>query len=499
MSGWPHLHMPAAGAAALALLSACSLAPEYEVPQTAAPVHYKESAPVTAPPGWQPASPQDAAPRGPWWRTFGDPQLDALEARLPEASQDLKLAIARYMQARAVAKRSRADLLPALGAGASAVRGRTSENVVSTLAGETSNTFDATLDLSWEIDLFGRLRNAYAAAEAEADASRGDLAATDLALQAELAMDYFALRGADATLKLLDDTVQAYDRALSLTRNRYDGGIAAAADVDRALSQLENARAQQAAVRLQRAQYEHAIAVLLGTPPSNFSLPVAPFVATPPVIDAGLPSTLLQRRPDIAAAERRVASANAQIGVARAAWFPVFGLGGSAGYRSVDDGNWLEASSRFWSLGPSLSLPIFDGGARSAFREQAIAAHDEASAQYRQTVLIAYQEVEDNLAALNHLADESASDQRAAEAAERALSHADARYRAGVADYVEVTTLQTAALDAQRAALDASVRRTVAAVQLVRALGGGWNPAGRLPGELADNGGGRQALAGGAP
>jgi NodT family efflux transporter outer membrane factor (OMF) lipoprotein len=459
-----------AGAVA-ALLSACSLAPKYEVPATQEVTQFKEAG------EWMPA---DAAsippPGGSWWQAFGDPKLDELQQQLKN-SMDLRAAVARFDQARAVARRARSDLFPSVDVNASATRGRNSGNTrQSSGVIATGNDYVASADLTWEIDLFGRLRNASAAAGNRAQASAADLAAIDLALRAELATDYFSLRGADAELKLLEDTVRAYDRAYELTSNRYQGGIAAATDVDQAETQRQDARAQLASVRLQRAQLEHAIAVLVGQPPSHFAVEAAPFIGEPPPIGTGLPSSLLLRRPDIATAERAVAAANAEIGVARAAWFPVFVLGGSGGYEATTSAAWFEAPSRFWSAGPSAQLPLLDFGGRVALNRQARALYEESVANYRQAALTAYQEVEDNLAALHHLADEVTADEAAAASAQRSAYHADRRYAAGVADYLEVASTQTAALQAQRSALEARVRRMNAAVGLVRALGGGWTP-----------------------
>ncbi|HVY82470.1 MAG TPA: efflux transporter outer membrane subunit [Steroidobacteraceae bacterium] len=457
--------------ASAALLSACSLAPRYEKPVVPEPETYKEAG------EWMQATSADAIPRGSWWEAFGDAKLNELQQQLREGSYDLQAAIARFEQARAVARRARSDLFPTLDAQASGVRARSSANAPrSSGTPVTGNDYIAGVSLSWEIDLFGRLRNAARAAGNRAQASAADLAGVDLALRAELAADYFALRGADAEVKLLEDTVQAFDRAYELTKNRYEGGIAAATDVDQAETQRQNARAQLASVRLQRAQLEHAIAVLLGLPPARFTLEPAPFVGEPPPIATGLPSALLLRRPDVAAAERAVAAANAEIGVARAAWFPVFVLGGSAGYEGTSSSSWFDAPSRFWSAGPTGQVPLLDFGGRSAVNRQARAAYDEAVATYKQTAVNAYREVEDNLAALRHLADEVAADDAAAASAQRSAYHADRRYAAGVADYLEVASTQTAALQAQRSALEARVQRMSAAIGLVRALGGGWTP-----------------------
>ncbi len=456
-----------------ALLGACSLAPRYQAPTPPDVVAYKELG------NWVPAAPAPAQSSQAWWSAFGDPGLSTLERSLDASNPDLHAAVARFQQAQAIARRAHSDLFPTVGAGASAARALGSANapLSSLLGGHTSpyNDFVATVDLSWEIDLFGRLRNSAAAAGAQAQASADDAAAVRLSLQAELASDYFSLRGADTTERLLIDAIGDYDRAFELTRNRYQQGAAAATDVEQADTQRQNARAQLAATQLQRAQLEHAIAVLLGELPSSFSLASGSLAGAPPPIAVGLPSTLLQRRPDVAGAERRMAAANAQIGVARAAWFPVFSLAGAAGYESVVAGSWLSAPSRLWSIGPSVQVPLLDAGARSALNRQARAAYEEAADDYRKVTLTAYQEVEDNLAGLHYLADQLHADQAAAVSAQSAAYHADQRYDTGVADYVEVTTTHTAALQAQRDSIDAQVAQLNAAVALVRATGGGWS------------------------
>ena len=455
-----------------ALLSACSLAPRYHPPATQEVSSFKEAG------DWMPARPTDAQPQSGWWEGFGDSQLNDLEKQLGEGNPDLGAAVARFVQAREIARRARSDVYPTLNADASARRARSSGNApLSSLLGHkpfTQNDFLAGFDLSWEIDLFGRVRNTAAAAGAQAQSSAADLAAVRLSLEAELATDYFSLRGADATVKLLEDTIQTYDRAYNLTRNRYQEGISAATDVDQADTQRQNARAQLAATRQERAQLEHAIAVLLGKIPSKFGLEPGSLAGTPPPVNEGLPSALLLRRPDVARAERAVAAANAQIGVARAAWFPVFTLTGAAGYESVLASSWFQAPSRFWSVGPSATVPLFDAGARSAMTRQAWAAYDEAVANYRKTALTAYQEVEDSLAALHYLADELEADQAETKSAQSSAYHADQRYDSGVADYVEVTTTHAAALQAQRDSITTRVAEFNATIALVRATGGGW-------------------------
>jgi NodT family efflux transporter outer membrane factor (OMF) lipoprotein len=470
----------AAGAGVLGatfLLGACSLAPRYAPPEAPKVTHFVEAG------DWMRAHPTDAAPRGTWWTAFEEPTLDDLEQRLSRSSPDLQAAVARLDQARAVALNARSEEFPTLDADASATRERSSGNApLASLRGNKSSAYDdfvGNLSFAWEVDLFGRLRNASAAARAEARASAADLSAAELALRAQLATDYFALRGADATTKLLEDAVRDYDRAYAITDNRYQQGIAAATDVEQADTLRQNARAQLAAVRLQRAQLVHAIAVMVGEPPSLFTIAPGPLAGSPPAFDPGLPSTLLERRPDVASAERAVAAANAQIGVARAAWFPVFSLSGAAGYESTVASTWLNAPSRFWSVGPAGSLPLLDAGARLAGDRQAWAVYDESVASYRKTTLVAYQEVEDSLVALHRLAEERTADEAAAVAAKRSAYHADQRYLAGVADYLEVASTHTAALQAERDALSARVAELQATIALVRATGGGWLDAAR--------------------
>lgn len=470
--------LPAALAAgAAAWMAACSLAPAYHPPETAPVERFAEAG------DWMPAHPADRQSRGNWWEAFEEPTLNDLEQRLSRSNPDLDAAVARYSEARAVALAARSAVFPTLDADASATRERSSGNAPLAAAAfggkpATYNDFVSGLALSWEIDLFGRLRNTAAAARAEAQSSAADLAAVELSLQAELATDYFSLRGADATTQLLEDAVKDYDRAYEVTRNRYQEGIAAATDVDQADTLRQNARAQLAAVQLERSQLLHAIAVLIGEIPSRFALPSGSLAAAPPPIDPGLPSTLLQRRPDVAQAERAVAAANAEIGVARAAWFPVFSLSAAAGYESTVASSWLTAPSKFWSVGPTGTLPLLDAGARIAGNRQAWAAYDEAVANYRKTTLTAYQEVEDSLAALHRNAEQQKADEAAAASASSSAHHADERYEAGVADYLEVTTTHTAALQAERDALSARVAELNAAVSLVRATGGGWAVAG---------------------
>jgi NodT family efflux transporter outer membrane factor (OMF) lipoprotein len=455
-------------------LAACSLAPVYVKPPTAPPPDsYKEAG------DWKPAQPADTQPRGPWWSVYRDSELDALEGQVTSSNQNLKAAFARLEQARAQMRYVRASYLPTITASASASRYRTSVNApqYSTVKPTTQNDLQLESDLSYEIDVFGRVRNSVAAARASAQASAADLAVVDLSLHSELAMDYFTLRSEDAQQALLDQTVSAYAAALQLAQNLYNGGAAPLSDVAQAQAQLETARTQDEDVRLRRAQTEHAIAVLVDQQASRFHLEPRPLPleVAPPPLDPGLPSALLERRPDVAAAERRVASANASIGVARAAGFPVFSLAASLGFESTHGSTWIDAPSTLWALGPGMLLTLFDGGRRHALTDQARAAYDEQVANYRTTVTVAYSEVEDWLAALRQLERENTSESAAVEATRTELEQANYRYRAGAATYLEVVVAENASLAAQLSAADIQARRMNASVLLVKALGGGWD------------------------
>ncbi len=455
------------------VLTGCSFAPAYVKPQAApAAGAYKESG------EWKTAQPQDDRGRGAWWRVFENPQLDALEAKAEDANQDLQASFARLQQARAVARIARADLYPTLSAGASATRARASVNSPTFPPGvrPVYNNFDLQADFSYELDLWGRVRNAAASAKAGRQASAADLATLRLSIQAELATDYYTLRAQDSQQVLLDQTVADYAESLQLTQNLYRGGGAPLADVAQAQAQLETARTQAADIRLQRAQSEHAIAVLVGENPSAFHADADPLPAqsAPPALDPGLPSSLLERRPDVAAAERRVAAANAAVGVARAAYFPVFSLAAAAGFDSTSASTWLNAPSRLWSAGPSAVLTVFDAGRHRAQSAQAKAVYDEQVADYRNTVLLAYREVEDNLAALRQLQQESGSETAAVAATATALKQAQYRYKAGLVTYLEVAASETTALQAQLSNVAIQLRRMNASILLVKALGGGW-------------------------
>lgn len=456
------------------LLGACSFAPHYSRPATEAPpAAYQEAA------GWKTAQPADDQSRGAWWEIYDDEQLNALEAQLTGANQNIKAALARLQQARAQTRIERSFLFPTLTVGPTATRSRQSLNgpAYSPARPATGNDFVLGADISYELDVWGRIRNSVASARASEQASAADLATLDLSTHAELANDYFTLRSQDTQQELLDKTATDYARALDLTQKLYDGGAAALADLDQAKAQLQTALTQASDMRLRRAQTEHAIAVLLGRSASTFHLDPQPLKldVVPPPIDPGLPSALLERRPDVAAAERRVAAANAQIGVARAAYFPVFSLAATAGFESMQTSNWITAPSEIWSVGPSAVLTVLDGGLHRAQSAQAHAAYDEQVANYRNSVLMAYQDVEDNLVALRQLQQESVSEAAAVAAAGGALEQAEYRYKAGIATYLEIVVAENAALAARLSAADIQVRRMVASVQLVKALGGGWS------------------------
>lgn len=452
---------------AAAALAGCSMAPEYRAPEMAVPTAYKEVA------GWAPATPVDDAPRGAWWAPFGDPVLDDLEKRAEAASPTLAAAFARYEQARAVARVNGSELFPSVIAGGSASRERVSGNrPLANGTAETYSNFEIDAALDYELDLWGRVRNSVKAGRADAEASAGDLASARLSLQAAVADAYFRLRGLDTEAELLRQTVDAFERAYELTAKRHDGGIASGIDVNRARTVLAEARAQISAIANRRVATEHELAALVGEVASGFS--VAPFAKPPaaPAMAAGLPSVLLQRRPDIAAAERRMYAANARIGVAKAAFFPTLTLGLDAGYQTTH-GALLEAPNSFWGLGPlSAVVSLFDGGRRKAQVALSRAEYDELAAGYRATVLTAFREVEDALAALRYLGTQLADQREAAEAAARTRDLALTRYRDGASDYLEVVVAQTAALDAERAVLTLETGRAQAAVALAKAIGG---------------------------
>ncbi len=473
--------------ASLALVSAaCAVGPNYQRPQAAVPPAYKEVSALEAASAdrWKAAHPSDDAARGKWWEVFGDAGLSALEEQVSVSNQTIAQAEAAFMAARAVARGARAGYVPNVGATASATR---SSGVVkgsappTSGAAATSTTYSAGVDLSWEVDVFGRIRRNVEAGVAGAQASAADLASVRLAIQAEVAADYFALRGLDVQHELLQTTVAGYETALRLTTNRYNQGVASGVDVAQAQTQLETTRAQLIDLGVGRAQLEHTIAVLLGKPPADFTLAPITIRIEPPAIPVGLPSELLERRPDVASAERRVAAANAAIGVAVAGYFPTLTLPASGGYQSSTLTEFFSLPNRFWSLGPALVETLFDGGRRRAAKEQALASYDATVAAYRQSVLSAFEEVEDDLATLRILAEEADQQAAAVAASERSLTIAKNRYEGGITTYLEVVTAQTTALANERTAVDLLTRRLGTSVDLIRAIGGGWR-ASDLPG-----------------
>ncbi|MDB5366800.1 MAG: transporter [Rhodospirillales bacterium] len=465
----------------LAGLGGCDLAPPYDVPKTREVAHFA-TPPVQAASAvdlqqWAVAHPSDDAIGGAWWTMYDDAVLADLAKRVDAANQDLAASAARLAQARAAVRYARADESPQLTANGQVTRQRQSQNRPNRLATASNNFSDDTLglDLSYEIDLWGRVKNEVSASKRSAQASAADHAATTLSLQAELASDYFTLRGADAELRLLQDTIQVYQRALELTQKRYSGGAGTEADVAQAQAQLESARTAATDAQLRRTQTEHAIAVLVGEPASIFHLAATNATNRVPVVDPGLPSTLLERRPDIASAERRVAAANAEIGVARAAYYPRLSLGALFGVESKSAGSLLSAPSRFWSIGPQLAGTLFDGGRITADVDRTSSVRDEAAATYRSTVLGAFRDVEDQMTALRQLEQEAKTQAATVDAALRALRQTEARYRGGLVTFLEVVVLQNTALQAQRDALTIETRRLTSSVLLARALGGGWS------------------------
>jgi NodT family efflux transporter outer membrane factor (OMF) lipoprotein len=459
---------------AASLLSACAVGPRYVPPQVPVPPAFKEDHGATGDP-LQPAQPADHVSRQGWWDLFGDAELNDLEARLTRGNPTLAEAEARVREARALVRQEKAAYFPTVTATGSATRSHAGVNARGDTISGTFTNYNVGVGASWEADLWGRIRQSVSAGTAAAQAAAGDRESARLSASAELAADYFQFRSLDAEIGLFDQTIDAYQRAATLTRNQYDAGIVSRGDVEQAETQLASAQAQAIDVRLQRAQLEHAIAVLIGEPPAAVSLAPMPLEGEPPTVPAEVPSRTLERRPDVAAAERRVAAANAQIGVASAAFFPAVALTGDIGFQSTSLAQWLSWPMRFWSVGPALALTLFDGGARRAAKAQAVASYDEMVGAYRQTVLAAFQDVEDNLAAEHLLAEEAERQTAAVTAAQRSVEISLNQYRAGLVSYLQVAVQQTALLNNQRAAVSLTGRRFAAAVQLVRALGGGWN------------------------
>src|SRR5271154_5385831 len=474
--------IPAVGASIAALmLGGCMVGPKYVKPAVPLSPAYKEATPdmYKESTDWHIAKPADAAQRGEWWRIFGDEQLNGLEPLVAANNQDLKVADARFREARALIRFNHASLYPTVSTTpfAGGLRESTNRPYFSASASRGNGVGDIQLpiDLNYEIDVWGRVRRTVSAAREEAQASAGDRQTVMLSLQAELAVDYFEARSADAQERLLNDTVKSYEEAYRITNNRFEGGVSPKSDVDQAKTQLEAARVQARDVTLQRAQFEHAIAVLLGEPPASFTLADTPLDARPPVVPPGLPSELLERRPDIAAAERRVAEANDRIGIARAAFYPTVSLSGAVGFEGSSFANLFSPASFLWSLGPTLSETVFDAGRRAAVSEQANASYDETVANYRQTTLTAFQQVEDNLIALRVLQQEAETQHQATLAAQSAEQIFNNRYVGGLDTYLQVVTAQTTALSNERNDIDIMRRQMDASVLLIKALGGGWN------------------------
>lgn len=477
---------PGAVLALVLALAGCAVGPDYVRPDIAVPARYKaatnDSAGGSNLGEWKPAQPADGQPRGHWWERFGDAHLSALAGQVDISNQNVRAAQARFRQAQEALAQTRAARFPTLDGNASTTRGQSASSgdggAQQATASAIRDTHRLLLSASWEVDVWGRIQRSVEAGEASLEASAADLRTARLSAQLLLVQAYLRLRTSDAQRDLFARSVAAYRRALEITRNRFEAGVAGRLDVAQAQAQLKSAQAQWADLGIQRAQHEHAIAALIGKAPADFSIAPRETLPALPEVPPGLPSALLERRPDIAAAERRVAAANAGIGVAQAAFFPTLTLGASGGYQGSSLSHLLSLPHRFWSLGPALAMSLFDAGARSAARARAVAAYDESVADYRQTVLTGFQEVEDALAALRLLAEEADLQREAVRAAVEALQIADNQYLAGTVSYLNVVAAQAAALSAERSAIDIAGRRLLAAAALIRALGGDWAVAG---------------------
>ncbi|HUK34898.1 MAG TPA: efflux transporter outer membrane subunit [Vicinamibacterales bacterium] len=460
-----------AGRSALLLLflvGGCAKPAPYVTPSVETTPAFKED------PNWKVAAPADATLKGNWWEVFADSDLNALEQQIAVSNETLKAAEAQLLAARAAVRIARASFGPQVSTAPTIALQRQSANRAISNFHDSYADYLLPVDVSYEADVWGRIRQTVNVSQANAQAVAADLQSVSLSLHAELASDYFSLRGLDRERDLLDNTVAAYQRALELTTNRYRGGIAAAADVAQAQTQLESTRGQTVDVGISRASFEHAIAVLVGRPAAAFSLAASALDAMPPSVPPVVPSQLLERRPDVSAAERRVAEADAQVGLARTAFYPVLTLSGITGFEASSFGGWLAAASNFWLVGPTLAYNIFDSGRRRATATQARAEYQQATAQYRDTVLSAFREVEDQLSALRILREEATIQDGAVTAAERSLELANNRYRGGVVTYLEVITAQSIALNNQQTAVGILVRRMNATVALIKAIGGGY-------------------------
>jgi NodT family efflux transporter outer membrane factor (OMF) lipoprotein len=475
----------------LMLLVGCKpVGPNYNRPGYEAPPAYKEagaSTVVVPPPnpaggGWQPATPSDGMLRGKWWEIYQDPQLNQLEERIAANNQSLRQALETYLAARDQVKAARSALFPSLSAGPSVTRDNISTNGPSYSASKSTgyNDFLLTGQASWEPDFWGRIRRTVEAARENAQASAAEMAGVDLSLHAEMAADYFQLRGLDAQTKLLTATVADLQHQLDLTQNLFAGGIGTEADVAQARTQLETVRAQLLDVGVARAQYEHAIGTIANLKLTDFSIPPSPLDLSLPKIPLGVPSQLLERRPDIAAAERRTAAANEQIGIAVSAFYPTITLGGTGGFESMHGGTWIQGPSALWSLGAQATELLFDAGQRHALTDEARHTYEAQAAAYRSTVFLAFNDVEDQLSGLRIMEAESVVEQRAVESAQHSRDISNQRYKGGVTSYLEVLTAEATLLQNQRTAIDLDTRQFAASVGLVRALGGGWD-ANQLP------------------
>lgn len=461
-------------------LAGCAIGPDYQRPEINTPAAFKQAE------GWKAAVPADALARGAWWELYGDGELNALVGRLNVSNQNLAASEAQYRQARALLRSGRAAFFPTLSSSAGVTRAgqgggdstlRTSDGIAigGGSSSSISKSYDLSLNASWELDVWGKLRRGLESNRAAFEASAADLAAVRLSLQSELVQSYLQLRVLDEQQRLLDATVTAYQRSLRLTENQYRAGIVPRSDVAQALTQLRSTEAQAIDLQWQRAQLEHAIAVLIGVPPSEVSIARRETLPGLPDVPASVPSQLLERRPDVAAAERRVIAANAEIGVAKAAWFPDLTLSATGGYRGSSFADWISLPNRFWSVGPQLALTLFDGGRRSAESERVEAAYDQTVAQYRQAVLDSFREVEDYLVQQRVLGREAEVQDQALEAARESLRLIENQYRAGTVDYNSVVNVQATALSNERSALTLLGSRLTASVQLIAALGGGWD------------------------
>ena len=478
----------AAAAVAIALLGACAAGPDYVRPHVEAPAAYKELA------GWKQADPRDDVGRGNWWAAFDDPLLNSLQEQVNISNQNLAQAAANYRQALALVQAARAGYFPTVVGALSTTRSRASSAAgsnVSTSKGVVVS-HELSFDARWEADVWGRISRTVEADTAGAQASAADLETAKLSLQALLALNYFQLRAVDAQKRLLEDALRAYDKSRQLTQNQYKAGIVSKADVAQAQTQFKTTEAQVIDLGVQRAQLEHAIALLIGKASADFSIASGELSALPPVIPVGLPSELLERRPDIAAAERRVAAANAQIGVVKSAYFPSFRLNAAGGYQSSNLAEWLTVPSRFWAIGPAIAEVLFDGGLRRALTAQAIAAYDATVASYRQAVLAGFQEVEDSLAALRILEREAQVQHEAVQSARESVTLTLNQYKAGTVSYLNVVAVQATALSNERATVDLLNRRLAASVLLIKALGGDWNTSALPSGQQVLSAGAKQ-------